>query len=172
MAYARIGKLEAGQNAADMALVKIGQSSPNLYSAYIGFAGVAEVSMKIFERTVDADRLQEQRDSAINKLRQTCKELQRFSRIFPIGAPTAYYYFGHYYKLKGNHQKAIAAWRKSHTCAERLGMPYELGLAAFELGQHLSQGDPNREKYLIESIEIFTKLGAQYDLARAKQVRG
>jgi tetratricopeptide (TPR) repeat protein/ABC-type dipeptide/oligopeptide/nickel transport system ATPase subunit len=172
MAYARIGKLEAGQNAADMALVKIGQSSPNLYSAYIGFAGVAEVSMKIFERTVDADRLQEQRDSAINKLRQTCKELQRFSRIFPIGAPTAYYYFGHYYKLKGNHQKAIAAWRKSHTCAERLGMPYELGLAAFELGQHLSQGDLNREKYLIESIEIFTKLGAQYDLARAKQVRG
>jgi hypothetical protein len=128
--------------------------------------------MKIFERTVDADRLQEQRDSAINKLRQTCKELQRFSRIFPIGAPTAYYYFGHYYTLKGNHQKAIAAWRKSHACAERLGMPYEQGLASFELGQHLSQGDPNREKYLVESIEIFTKLGAQYDLALAKKVRG
>lgn len=172
LANARLGKLEAGLNAADMALVKIGQSSPNLYSAYIGFAGVAEVSMKLFERTVDDDRLQEQRDSAINNLRQTCKQLQQFSRIFPIGAPTAYYYFGHYHRLKGNHQKSITAWRKSHIYAERLGMPYELGLASFELGRYLSQADPNREKYLIESIEIFTKLGAQYDLARAEEVKG
>jgi tetratricopeptide (TPR) repeat protein len=172
MINARQGKLEAGLNAADTALIKMGQSSPNLYSAFIAFAGFAEVSVKLFERTVEDDHLQEQRNSAINNLRQICKELQRFSRIFPIGTSTAYYYFGHYYRLKGNPRKAIAAWRNSHTCAERLGMPYELGLACLELGQHLSQGDLNREKYLIESIEIFTKLGAQYDLARAKEVRG
>jgi serine/threonine protein kinase len=172
LTYARQGNLEAGFNAADTALVKLGQSSPNLYSAFVGFAGIAEVSVKLFERTAADHHLQEQRDSALNNLRQTCKELQRFSRIFPIGAPTAYYYFGHYYRLKENPKKAIAAWRNSRSYAERLGMPYEQGLASLELGQHLSQGDPNREKYLIEAVELFTQLGAQYDLARAKKARG
>jgi tetratricopeptide (TPR) repeat protein len=172
LTYARQGNLEAGFNAADTALVKLGQSSPNLYSAFVGFAGIAEVSVKLFERTAADHHLQEQRDSALNNLRQTCKELQRFSRIFPIGAPTAYYYFGHYYRLKENPKKAIAAWRNRGSYAERLGMPYEQGLASLELGQHLSQGDPNREKYLIEAVELFTQLGAQYDLARAKKAGG
>ncbi len=171
-AYTRRGKLEAGLTAAETASVKIGQSSPNLYSNFIGFSGIAEVSMKLVERTSDDARLREERNSAINNLRQTCKDLHRFSRVFPVGAPAAYYYLGHFHRLNGNRQKAIAAWQRSHRQAEHLGMPYELGLASLELGKHLSQGDLNRDKHLIKSIEEFSKIGAQFDLQCAKEIRG
>jgi hypothetical protein len=51
-------------------------------------------------------------------------------------------------------------------------MPYELALASLELGKHLSQGDLNRDKHLIKSIEEFSKIGAQFDLQCAKEIRG
>jgi hypothetical protein len=47
-------------------------------------------------------------------------------------------------------------------------MPYELGLALYELGRQ--SAGPARRGYLERAAHIFAKLGAAYDLARARRL--
>lgn len=49
-------------------------------------------------------------------------------------------------------------------------MPYEQGLAHYELGRHLLQADPDRVAHLRQAQEIFTQLVAPYELARVQSL--
>jgi hypothetical protein len=50
-------------------------------------------------------------------------------------------------------------------------MPYEQGLARYEIGRHLARNDPGRQVHLSRACDIFTKLHATYDLARTQKVQ-
>jgi hypothetical protein len=47
-------------------------------------------------------------------------------------------------------------------------MPYEEGLAHYQLGRHLPGNDPQRTVHLDRAIERFTELKAHYNLAQAE----
>ncbi len=47
-------------------------------------------------------------------------------------------------------------------------MPYEQGLAHYEIGRHLAVDDPIRREQLTQACEIFARLEATYDLERAQ----
>ena len=53
--------------------------------------------------------------------------------------------------------------------AERLAMPYEHGLAYYEIGRHLPLDDPARRVHLTRASEIFSQINTTYDLTRTEQ---
>jgi len=98
--------------------------------------------------------------------RQACKALHGYARVFPIGQPRAWLWQGLYDWLAGQPRKAHKAWRKSLAAAERLEMPYDQGLAHYEIGRHATGLE--RQEHLARACAIFARLGAAYDLARAE----
>ncbi len=48
-------------------------------------------------------------------------------------------------------------------------MPYEQGLAHYEIGRHLAVDDPARQAHLARAAEIFGQLEAAYDLRRVHE---
>ena len=47
-------------------------------------------------------------------------------------------------------------------------MPYEEGRARLELGRHLAPGTPTRQEHLRRARDLFTRLGAVHERARAE----
>ena len=71
--------------------------------------------------------------------------------------------------LDGRHEKARNAWLECLSLAEAAGLPYEIGLAHFELGRHLSDGETlpdgsGRVDHLQRAAQVFSDLGAGSDL--------
>jgi len=106
-------------------------------------------------------------DDLSRKTHWAYQELDKYARIFPIGQPYFWLYQGRLAWRSGKPGKAQSAWRKSLAAAERLGMPYERGLAHYYLGSHLASEDPLRSQHLAQAVDIFAELGAAYDLGRA-----
>jgi hypothetical protein len=104
-----------------------------------------------------------------SEARQACQVMHDFARIFPFGQPRAWLYQGLYHWLEGKSVKAHPAWRKSLAAAERLAMPYEQGQAHYEIGRHLPLDAPTRQEHLARACEIFARLEAAFDLARAQE---
>lgn len=48
-------------------------------------------------------------------------------------------------------------------------MPYEAGRVHYEIGRHLSTGDPNRKIRLTRTREFFAELGAGHELPPVKE---
>jgi len=55
--------------------------------------------------------------------------------------------------------------------ARALEMPFDEGLAHYEIARHLPPDDANRLEHLEQAITIFTELGTGYDLELAKDLR-
>jgi hypothetical protein len=51
-------------------------------------------------------------------------------------------------------------------------MPYDLGLAHYEIGRHLPVSDPTKQEHLRHAEQIFSQLGAAWDLERAQNTLG
>jgi hypothetical protein len=49
-------------------------------------------------------------------------------------------------------------------------MPFEQGLAHYELGRRLPEGDPARRSHLVDARAIFERLGHLRWLARVNQL--
>jgi hypothetical protein len=105
----------------------------------------------------------------LKSVRDSCRALHNFARAFPIGLPRAWIFQGLYDWHVGQTGKAQKAWQKGLAQAERLEMPYEEGLAHYEIGRHLPFDDPAQEKHLTRACEIFVRLDARHDLKRARE---
>jgi tetratricopeptide (TPR) repeat protein len=117
------------------------------------FASLAEARLTLWEmddETPDGKKL----------AHRACKYLDRYARIFPIGRPRAWLRRGQYQWLSGKSARAHPLWRKSLAVAQELAMPYERGLAHYEIGRHLDPGDPERRVHLERAIDLFRDLGA------------
>jgi tetratricopeptide (TPR) repeat protein len=146
--------------AAEAGAQVLAQSSLDVFVRFQAYAGIAEVYLRLCEG-------QTQPNLKI-KARQMCRAFRKFTRIFPIGRPGFWLCQGLYEWLAGHPSRAHQAWQKSLTEAERLAMPYEQGLAHYEIGRHLVVNDSARQMHLNRACEIFARLEAAYDLARAQ----
>jgi len=95
-----------------------------------------------------------------------------FCNGFPIGRPRYLLYRGLSAWLDGRQGAAQKAWNASLKAAEALKMPYEQGLAAFEIGRHLAVDVPQRRVHLDAAGRRFSELGAFYDLRRVEEALG
>ncbi|MEI7556465.1 adenylate/guanylate cyclase domain-containing protein [Candidatus Chlorohelix sp.] len=161
----------AARQAAATAARLIAQAPPSTVYSYEGYSGVAEVYLGLWESESSTRAAKEFRFSLgeiHDSTLKACKAMDKYARIFPIGLPRATLYRGLYYWLSGNTDKAHKLWISSLRHALRLGMPYEQGLAHFEIGRH-SYGE-ERKTHLNCAIEIFEHLNIPFDLERARTI--
>ena len=99
--------------------------------------------------------------------RSAIKAVRTAARTFHVSRPSRWRIDASYAWLDGKPARARQLWRKSLAEAERLAMPYEQGLAHYEIGRHAAGAE--RQTHLIAAEAIFTQLGAAYDLARVQE---
>ncbi len=128
-------------------------SSWMLLDAYIGFV---EVRLSVWRE----ERTQKGGSAASQTLaRKAVADMFRFANKFPIAQTRAWLYRGRYNQILGKHKQAHHAFIKSLTWAKRMEMPYEQGLANFEIAFHLPEESPARQEHLRQAVRIFSKLG-------------
>jgi hypothetical protein len=164
--HLRRNEPQLARQAAQTAEQYIAQTSFIVHYSFEGYAGPAEVYLTLWEASGNQPSVQK---TLAKSARQACKVLRNFARIFPIGQPRYRLYQGLYEWLSGKPRQAHSAWQKSLAHAEQLAMPYEQGLAQYEIGRHLPLDDPARQDHLSQARDIFTKLEANYDLRRTQQ---
>ncbi len=142
-------------------LTLIQQSSPTMYHIFDGYAGVAEVYLQAWavNDTVKNTAL-------MRSCRSTCQAFHQYAKVFPIGQPRAWLYQGLYDWQSDNPRNANKAWQKSLSHAQTLVMPYEEALAHYEIGRHTQ--DQPRQEHLTQALDIFERLGANYDVGRVR----
>jgi hypothetical protein len=99
---------------------------------------------------------------------ECCKSLRAYARAFSFGEPFSLLCNGQEVWLSGRSGVALRTWQR---CAERaveLAMPYEEGRARLALGRHLAPEVPERKAHLLRARELFQRLEATVDLARAE----
>ena len=160
---------EALHRAQAMAEVAAESPLPTNISALSGYAGAAEVIVGLVEARHRLPGEIQDRGSEISKMAgEACKRLGRYSRVFPIGKPRASLWKGVNDWVSGRTAKAREAWKTGLAFAEQLDMPYDQGLAHFEIGRHLEPEDGSRREHLERAARIFDQVGAEYDLAHAQ----
>jgi tetratricopeptide (TPR) repeat protein len=121
--------------------------------------GLAGAYLLASERSV-----QRERNAWLEKAGRAVRAALKWGKSLRPGMPEALRLQGQYAWLKGNPAAAQSWWRRSLKEAERLGMPYELGLTHLEIGQRL--GDRVQLK---RAEGIFARIGAERDLAEARE---
>jgi class 3 adenylate cyclase/tetratricopeptide (TPR) repeat protein len=163
VAYLHRGEQARAYETADQASRLIGQERPTSVGALGAYGGVAEVALARWEAELRAGHpCQNHQQWA----RSACQALHACAHIFPIGQPRAWRWQGVYEQLAGNPAKAIKAWQKSLTAARALRMPYDEGLAHYELGRHTTGLE--RAAHLAHAADLFTRLGTAYRLDQVK----
>ena len=157
LAVVRLHRAEvtaAGAAAASAARLIAQFKRPTSFYLLEGYAGVAEVYLDQWEA---GDRSLPTRRAA----RKACSALRTFARVFPIGEPRAQLWTGRLQYLSGRPDRAQRAWRASLSAAQRLGMPFEVALAHFELGRG-ANGQPQQQWHLGRAQTLLHELGVAY----------
>jgi len=99
-------------------------------------------------------------------------KLLQFGKVYAVAMPRALLLRGQLLMLTGRGtgkaRAATAQLRKSLACARKQQMPYEEGLALYELGKHAAHPS-DAMRYLSQALDNFTRTGAVYDQKRAEQ---
>jgi tetratricopeptide (TPR) repeat protein len=166
-ALLRLGRLDAARREAVRVLEVLGDVRPVSWYSTQAYGAAAEVAMGLLEAAGDGAS-----QSDVELAHRACALASRFASVFPIGVPQATLWQGLLAWARGRHRRARAAWRAGLAQAERLGMPWERGLALYEIGRHWDAGDPRRAECLTAAIAVFREIGARRDLARAEAAAG
>ena len=159
LALIHLSRLDWAQaRAASDEAMRLTQERPTYAGTFIGYAGPAEVYLEAWER--DQPFRDEPRRAA-----EALIGLKRFASVFPVGRPRWAALEGRRSWLQGRHGRAHRLWRKALNTATSLDMPYEQGLAHYEIGRHLDPSDPERSAHLEAAREIFARIHAARALA-------
>ncbi|MEA3208312.1 MAG: hypothetical protein QOE70_1369 [Chthoniobacter sp.] len=161
----RLGRMDLARKAAEEADRLISAVPPAVVLWMEGYAGPVTVWLALAEAAATDSA---ERAALLRRGAAACREMEKFAGIFPIGRPRARLFRGGVEWLAGRETKAHATWRKSLEAGELLAMPYEQGLAHYEIGRHLPTGDSERRPHLEKAAEIFARLSASFDLGRAR----
>jgi class 3 adenylate cyclase/tetratricopeptide (TPR) repeat protein len=131
---------------------------PTYAGTFIGYSGPAEVYLEAWE---DEQPLRDEPTRAAAALAR----LKRFAAVFPVGRPRLAILEGRRAWLRGQRSAAFRRWRQGLERATQLDMAHEQGLAHFEIGRHLEQGDAARSTHLQAARDIFTSINASLALA-------
>ncbi|MGH2592281.1 MAG: AAA family ATPase [Anaerolineae bacterium] len=166
-AYLRQGERQLARSSADAVIRRVAESARRFSLADLeGHAGAAEVFLTLWE--TGGDQPPGERRALAASARVAIQAARHYARIYTIGRPRAWLLQGWYDWLSGDRRRAAQAWRKSLSVAGQLDMPYEEGRAHYEIGRHLDARDPARAQHLSWAGEVFDRIGAVYEAARAQ----
>ncbi|HTP02579.1 MAG TPA: adenylate/guanylate cyclase domain-containing protein [Anaerolineales bacterium] len=161
LAFLRLREYQQAVEAAQQAMSLTGRVPPTFYAAFTGYAAPAEVFLTLGEQ---GDRS----GATIDAAHLAVQALSRYARVFLIGRPRFQLAKGRLAELGGRHRAAKQAWSTSLAYARQLGMLYDQGLALYHIAQHLPASSPARSEALQQSCQLFSELGAAYDLELAR----
>jgi tetratricopeptide (TPR) repeat protein len=162
-AYVRSGDLAKARSTAEKTAHLVATARPTSDYVLEGFAGLAELALVDWD-SASTENAQKLRRAA----RKACGAFLKLMRVHSRTRPRAWLCWGQYEWLAGMRAAAIASWQKSLAAAESLDMPYEAALTCFEWGRH-SNGKV-REQHLAKALQLFERLGCQYDAAQVRAV--
>jgi tetratricopeptide (TPR) repeat protein len=142
----------------------LGSLPPTSFFLFEGVANFAEVILTIMETMPDDSQKLKRYAHVI------VKTMNRFAGAFVICRPRATLWHGTFDWLDGKTTRAHKGWHKSLVAARQLGMPFEEGLAHFEIGRHLADTDPKRLVHLTAAVDIFRRLKTLYNFNRAQRL--
>jgi tetratricopeptide (TPR) repeat protein len=111
----------------------------------------------------------EEKAAWLKKAGRACRAALKWGKSFQLGKPEALRLQGRYEWLQGNTAQAQGWWYQSLAEAERLGTRYELGLTHLEIGQRSGIRASQERSHLEKAEAIFSEIGAQLDLAWARE---
>jgi tetratricopeptide (TPR) repeat protein len=135
------------------------------FSPVILCNGLAEAYLMAAERS-DALPSSEKTDW-LGKARRACRDALKNGKGVRPGLPEAMRLRGTYEWLKGKPAPAQKWWRRSMALAEERGHRYDLGMAHLEMGRRLGE-----RAHLEQAEAMFAEIGAEWDLARAREALG
>ncbi|MFN7971896.1 MAG: tetratricopeptide repeat protein [Acidobacteriota bacterium] len=80
--------------------------------------------------------------------------------------------FGDVKAAQGDAREALGFFRKSLEVFRRKRIPYKLATALYRYGHHLSREQEDGRPFIEKSLQIFERLGAREDAARARHALG
>ena len=152
------GERQGALAAADDAMRLTARQRPTYFGTFLGYVGPAEVYLGLWEA---GDPVHE----ASTRAAEALKSLKSYASVFPLGRPRASLLEGRHQWLAGRREAALRSWQVALTRATELSMTFEEGLAHYEIGRHLGEGDAARVAHLGEAALIFGRLGASPALA-------
>ncbi|GAB4580779.1 MAG: adenylate/guanylate cyclase domain-containing protein [Anaerolineales bacterium] len=150
-----IGDPAAARLAADKALT-LGTGDSPVYSALEGYAGTVETYLTLWENNPTAQ------NSLASQALQALKALQGHASRFPFGHPRALIWQGMYEWLTERQDKAFRSWKKAIEASQKMNLPYEEGLAHYQISRHTAKNDPVYREHLAKAREIFHALEVRY----------
>ena len=170
LGYLRLQQTDKALAQARKGIMLLQKTQPSIFATREAYIGPALVYLSLWE-AADHGQTQSLSLPELQKAaKQACKLLRSFARVFPIGKPYALLYQGWFYWLTGKGKKALKQWELAQQTAESLHMPYEIGLARYEIGRHLPLNDPAHHQHLQQACQQFEKLEALYDLTQTKSL--
>jgi hypothetical protein len=147
--------------AAEDAMRLTAKQRPSYYGTFHAYSGPADVFLSSWESGLAVRDGRRRTTEALARLRT-------YAAVFPIGRPRSSTLEGRYRWLVGEKRRAHQSWRRAVATAQALSMPYEQGLAYYEIGRHLDPSDAGRNEYLRKAKDIFMRLNASQALAAAE----
>jgi tetratricopeptide (TPR) repeat protein len=166
-AYLRLGQYAPAREAADTAWRMISTTKPGAFHLGSTFEYVAETYLALIEAGVVQTNAERQR--MLGAVKSLTRDLLRTAS--PTIKMRGWRCEGLLRAQQGRVKQALHLWHKNRDMAERLEMPFELGLAHLEIGLHLPEGDAERAKHLARARELFERIGARYECSRAEQAQ-
>ncbi|WNG43187.1 protein kinase [Archangium minus] len=156
MAHLQREEWEQARDEADKVMALARQYPPMLYTESHGYEGAARVYLALWER----ERVPGQPPPPVAEAaRRACARLSSFATRFPLARAVALRCTGRMHWLAGRTWRARRAWKRSARLAREMGMPYDEALAWFELARAAPPGSAERETFLRQAVEGFTRLG-------------
>ncbi|WP_257454972.1 adenylate/guanylate cyclase domain-containing protein [Archangium lipolyticum] len=142
----------------------LGLMSKKLASSLImlpSYSGLAETCLALWEEARRTAAPETREWSA--RAAEACRALRSLARMFPVVGTRALRLEGVWLSLAGRPSRAASRLRRALAVARRYGMPYDEGLAHYELARALL--DPAlRTRHLVEARALFTRLGCAHHL--------
>lgn len=154
--HTRMGNLDLARPYAHAVKQQLLDKSPSNYGLLEGYQGLADFCLTQYEQT----RTPEARAEA-----ETAVMLMgRFSSIFKTGAAHLHFYTSWLASLNGQPALALREGKRAMKVAQRHGLRYEEGIAAYHLARFMPQSDPQRAEHMAHARSVFTALGATWEL--------
>jgi eukaryotic-like serine/threonine-protein kinase len=152
--------IKARENA-EACLKRARASLPFAFYNMEGYGGMCWVFLRLWEILPE--------DAALKKAAgQACFALRIFAMIYPLGKARYYLMDGLNLHLNGKHEAAQKRWQKALATAKAAKMPYDEGLAYFEMARHSDVGAERNEMFK-SAREIFTQIDASYELEAIRE---
>lgn len=125
-----------------------------------GYCAIAEVALQLLENAHSASNGQADFVPVrlTNASRQVYDILEEHGNTFPSTKPRVLILQGLFWHLNGQPIKATDHWTRSIKISSRLGIPYDEGMAHYQLARHSESKSPAGKEHLKRAIEIFHEL--------------